>query len=91
MIERQWLASCDPEAMLKWLIGFASARKLQLFACACARRYWDEFDHPRSKRAIEVADGLTGVYELHLANNAATAVSRTIRRRNVQKWEERGR
>jgi hypothetical protein len=40
MNEVDWLGGADPAAMLDYLEGKASDRKLRLFACACARRYW---------------------------------------------------
>jgi hypothetical protein len=36
--EAEWLACTNPEKMLGFLTGKASARKFRLFACACARR-----------------------------------------------------
>jgi hypothetical protein len=41
MTEAEWLACTDPMPMLAFLRGRASARKLRLFACACACRACD--------------------------------------------------
>jgi hypothetical protein len=75
MTEAQWLACDEPEEMLRWLEGRASARKLRLFACACCRRVWHLMDDPRSRSAVEVAerlaDGLAARGEIEAAKVAA--------------------
>jgi len=38
MTEAEWMVCADPEEMLEFLEARADGRKLQLFACACARR-----------------------------------------------------
>jgi hypothetical protein len=69
MTESEWLASTDPQALLRWLtyttgggmgdgppLWFRSDRKMRLFACACARQVWSRLQDPRSRRAVEVAE-----------------------------------
>jgi hypothetical protein len=57
MTEADWQAGADPEAMLNYLAGKASTRKLRLFACACVRRYWSRLRAaPRAREAVETAE-----------------------------------
>jgi hypothetical protein len=67
MTEAEWLACAEPKAMLSFLGGKASARKLRLLACACARRWWAQVNDlaRRIVSAIErEADGLAPPAEL---------------------------
>src|SRR5205085_7433671 len=36
--------------------GYQNEGKLRLFACACARHFWDLLDDQRSKQTVEVAE-----------------------------------
>src|SRR5262245_8056544 len=57
MTEAEWLASADPTPM-RILIGqTASDRKLRLFAVGSCRRLWHLLVDPRSRAAIECAEG----------------------------------
>jgi hypothetical protein len=56
MTEEEWLESTNCQELLAYLKGKASPRKLRLFACACARRYWDELPDKRSRRAVEISE-----------------------------------
>src|SRR5262245_15097466 len=60
MDEAEWLSCTDPEPMLVFLRGEASARKLRLFAVACCRRFLPIADtlHAALDVAEEVAEGV---------------------------------
>src|SRR5262249_57317383 len=53
MNETDWLTGTDPTAMLTYLQGKTSDRKLRLFACACVRRQWSLLNYPTPRRAVE--------------------------------------
>jgi hypothetical protein len=69
----------EPGAMLEFLYGRASDRRLHLFACACCRRIWPLLNHDRSRAAVDVAeafaDGRASEGELEAACAAAKAAT----------------
>jgi hypothetical protein len=71
MTEDLWQVSSDPKAMLEFLRGKVSERKLRLFAAAACRMIWDLIGDKRSRLAVEVAerfaDGLAPIGELESA------------------------
>ena len=73
MTEAEWQNASEPHAMLEFLRGKASDRKLRLFAVACSRRVWNLID-PLGQTAVEVAelyaDGLAGPDEMRAARLA---------------------
>jgi hypothetical protein len=73
--EAAWLESGDPQAMLSFLRGRVSDRKLRLFACACCRRIWHLLSQEASQRAVDAAemyaDGLLSEAERDAAREAA--------------------
>jgi hypothetical protein len=58
MDEEQWLSCDDPEAMLDFVRGRVSQRKLRLFAAACCRRVWHLLIRDASKNAVEFLERL---------------------------------
>jgi hypothetical protein len=64
MTEEQWLTEDHPRAMLEWLRGKASDRKLRLFAVACARRSSMAVPEDALAVAERHADGLATEGEL---------------------------
>ncbi|OAI45595.1 hypothetical protein AYO44_12695 [Planctomycetaceae bacterium SCGC AG-212-F19] len=75
--EPEWLAARSPEAMLLYLLGKASARKLRLLSCAVCRRIGHLLTDPRSRQVVDVAeqyaDNFVGEAELTAALHGATA------------------
>jgi hypothetical protein len=70
--------------MLDFLKSKASARKLQLFACACCRLVWHLLIDQRSREAVEAAerraDGVASDNEIEAAFVAACNASFDVRR-----------
>jgi hypothetical protein len=68
MDEAEWQSCQDPAAMLEHARGWASDRRLRLFAVACCRRVWQAITAEHARAAIEVterfADGLATQEEL---------------------------
>lgn len=85
MTEQEWLSETPPEewlltaAVVQFLHGRTSDRKLRLFAVACCRRIQHLLDDERSRAAIEVAerhaDGLASDDELARAERNAADLS----------------
>ena len=75
MTESEWLASTDPQAMLQFLSGKASDRKLRLFACACVRSIRQHLIEPAGRDALQVseryADGDASPRQLAKAGRSA--------------------
>jgi hypothetical protein len=76
----EWDSCTDPVAMLEFLRGRASDRKLRLFAVACARRVCHLMADERSRHAVLAAelyaDGLTDRDRLDRARDDAREAKR---------------
>src|SRR5436190_21731979 len=100
MTESEWLAECSYSQQMLWPLREtakvtrtkAGRRKFRLFACACARLFWEHLHDQRLQEAVEVserhAEGLATKEELAVARkridglwprkyNAATPQERT--------------
>ena len=57
-LDELWQNCKHPEWMLWALeqVEYRNQHKLRLFACECARRYWQLLDDERSKKAVETAE-----------------------------------
>jgi hypothetical protein len=79
MTPTEWQACKDPAAMLSYLGGRVSDRKLRLFACACCRRIWHLLPQPGSRLAVEAAerfaDGAISKEDLSQAEVASKEVT----------------
>jgi hypothetical protein len=53
--EQTWSKSTNPETLLRAVEGRVSDRQLRLFACACARVYFDQLSE-QGKKTLEVAE-----------------------------------
>jgi len=79
MTEQEWLIATDPTPLMRVLRGKVNNRKLRLFACACARRFWhrlaaDERRRPPDERSWDAiklgeafVEGRASVEELRVA------------------------
>ena len=54
MTEAEWLECTDTKAMLKFLRGRSSQRKLRLFAAACCRQIWRLFKAEKCRQAVGI-------------------------------------
>src|SRR5579884_3426876 len=68
MTQDEWRACANPQAMVHFLGGKASDRKLRLFAVACCRNIWPVLPDKTSRQAVtileRIADGLSYREEL---------------------------
>jgi hypothetical protein len=75
MTESEWLTCTAPEAILGYLEGKVSDRKLRLFACACCARITHLLTDPQCRFASELAtrfaEGAASVEQLVAAHTTA--------------------
>jgi len=71
MTEEEWLGCMQPEAILMFLRGKTSERKMRLFAAACCRRIWHLLVDQRTRDLVpaleQYADALIRLQELSAA------------------------
>src|SRR4051794_34455207 len=64
MTESEWLAECGRAQQMLWPLQDtakvtktkAGRRKCRLFACGCARLFWEHLHDPRLRQAVEIAE-----------------------------------
>jgi hypothetical protein len=81
MTEQEWLSATEPTAMLEFLRGKASDRKLRLFACGCCRRMWHLLKEPKERMAVEIGE--------LLADDGVSLIEIEVIRQHID-WRERG-
>jgi hypothetical protein len=90
MTEADWLDGTNLDAMLSYLQGKASDRKLRLVACAACRRIWHVIQAEESRQAVEVseryADGQASARELKAARKAAVRIATTAAENRTLGW-----
>jgi hypothetical protein len=96
MTEAEWLGNIPTKqfpdivrnAMIDYLQGTGSARKLRLFACACCRRVWHLLGKV-SRQSVLVAeryaDGAATLEEVSAARESAFVAYRSLKGQAVQK------
>jgi hypothetical protein len=86
MTEAEWLAAVDPVAMLEFLRGMVSNRKLRLVACACCRYFRHRLTDPRSQAVVRMserfADGLCTYPDLRGVARAAAVAANQLHLRH---------
>src|SRR5262249_17515325 len=75
MNEAEWLICADPSAMLRFVKGRVSERKLLLFTAPCGRRLWRLLEDKRSRDAVMVGE--------RYADKEATADEFAVARRRA--------
>jgi hypothetical protein len=86
MTEAEWLACDDPTAMLEFLRGKVSDRKLRLFAVACGWKTLRLYPHQTKEKALQSAELLAD----RLATNSdrRAALSALKRAGTSASWEQ---
>lgn len=81
--------NCRRSDWMLWMIAcieYKPAGGLRLFACHCARQFWDLLADPRSRAVIEISErfakGEAKVNEVEVARAAAYEVLAEAKRRN---------
>ena len=80
MTEAEWVACCEPTALLIFEEHRSAERKLRLFACACVYRVWSSLGDERCRQAVALgeclADGRVNEEERKVALQAVEAALR---------------
>src|SRR5262245_8265486 len=81
--EAEWHTHRYPTAMLAFLDGRASGRKLRLYCCACCRTVWNRLLEPELRKAIELSEAFVDDPSVGPSLRQITAV---VRDRNDEDW-----
>src|ERR1700733_3657124 len=87
MNEEEWMATTNPQAMLKFYKAKLSDRKLRLFACACCRRIWHLMIDQHSQQAVEAAEMFS---DKNVTKEELDAFCRAARQANSEGWKYAG-